>query len=206
MLVVLRRAQTRKIAKMLQLPQPDGMLDALAASVRKLPNGDVFMAANSATILAFYGRFEDAERVLSTVSRAAVPPIVQSQESAARAAIAFARGDVSEGLDHSIAARAEAEMDVTVPGSATSTMALRTYRNLGMALAGRDSDATADELREAFTKLPLVGQIIAAWGLAVIHRRKGDVDQHLAMVRFVETRAPHFRPVLDSMRNRSTPA
>ncbi len=90
-------------------------------------------------------------------------------------------------------------MDVAAPGARTSEIAFRTYRNLGLALSGRATQTTAQELSVAFTSLPLVGQILAAWGLALIARDHGDVAQLEFMQNFIRKHGPYLRPVLESI-------
>ena len=199
MLISIRGIQRRKITRMLQSPDPKPMLESFRSSMRRIPNGALFGAANSATIFAFYGRFEEAEDSLNSVTWEGVPPFVHAQRSVARAAIAYAKDHVAEGMDNSIAAITEASIAAAVPGSKTSDLAFRTYRNLGLALSGGDSDTTSRELLDAFGKLPLIGKIVAAWALAVISRRNGDVKQFEMMRTFVHARAPHFRPILQSI-------
>jgi hypothetical protein len=152
-----------------------------------------------ATINAFYGRFQEAEEALAAVSWQGVPAFIEAQEHVARATIAYARGSLSGGLDHAISAAQLASVDSRFPGAQRSELALRTSRNLGLALSGRATESTEEELRVAFRRLPLLGQINAAWGLAVIAGRKGDTAQQQEMRAFIETRAPHFAPVLRSI-------
>lgn len=178
---------------MLQAPDPTPFLRSFAKSLRRLPNGNHFAAANAATILALYGRTEEAERELEAVQWEDVPPLIQAQASAARAVIAYVNGAITEGLDHAVAATQQGAVDSSAPGASTAELAFRTYRNLGLALAGRTMDATAEELRTALAKLPLVGQILAAWGLAAIARAEGNDAELAAMRSFLAQHAPHAR-------------
>ena len=195
----IRWSQKRRILRMLQAADPSAFLRSFAGSMRRIPHGSMFAAANTATILALYGRFDEAERALESGSWQGVPPLVQAQESIARATIAYARGSLVEGLDHAVAATHQGSLHVSAPGAKTTELALRTYRNLGLALAGRATQSTAGELRTAHAQLPLVGQILAAWGLARIAKSTGDAAEHRTMTAFIVKHAPHFTPVLESV-------
>jgi hypothetical protein len=146
-----------------------------------------------------YGRFDDAEDSLRSVSWSDVPPFIQAQESAARAAIAYARGAYEDGLGYAVTATQQGMIETRAPGVAMSELAFRTYRNLGLALAGRATSTTADELRTAMTRLPVLGQILAAWGLAMIAKSSGAGDELRAMQEFIERHAPHLAPVRASI-------
>jgi hypothetical protein len=191
--------QKRRFARMFRSPDPNPFLQSFAASARRVPNGSQIAAANACTVLALYGRFREADDALRSVSWAETPPIVNAQASAARAVLAYAQGVIADGLDHAVAAMQEASVDGAFPGAAQSELAFRMYRNLGLALSGRETEKTAEELRQAKARLPLLGQILAAWGLAAIARRSGDTAVLNEMRAFIEQRAPYFAPVLESL-------
>ena len=197
-IVVSRWFQKHRVARMLLAPDPSPFLRSIAASARRIPHGSLLAAANAATVLALYGRFREAEEALRSVSWQGAPPLIQAQASAARAVLAYVQGAVNEGLDYAVAATQEAPVDVAFPGAAIAELAFRTYRNLGLALGGRATETTAEELRNAMTRLPVLGQILAAWGLAVIARSMGDVAEVNRLRSFIEQQAPHFTPVLES--------
>lgn len=201
MLVVRGRSgQKRRVERMLQEPDPAPFLRSFEASTRRMPHGVHLAAANSATILALYGRVEDAERSLKSVSWQTVPPFIQAQGSAARAAIAYARGAALEGLDHAATATQQASLNSAVPGARASELAFRTYRNLGLALSGRATNTTIQELNDARARLPLVGQVLAVWGLAAIAKNTNDTAQLQAMQQFIVANGPHLTAVVESTR------
>jgi len=191
--------QKNRMARMLQTADPVPFLRSFAASMSRIEHGALYAAAHCATILALYGRFDEAERALQSLLWRGVPPLVQAQCSAAHAVIAYARGSLTEGLDYAVDASEKASVDAAFPGAETSALALRTHRNLGLALSGRATDTTADELRAALARLPLLGQILAAWGLTMVAKRSGDVTKFQEMRAFIERQAPHFTPVLASI-------
>jgi hypothetical protein len=197
-----RWSRKRRLARLLRSADPLPALRAAAASARRIPHGPLFAASSTATVLALYGRFEEAERELSSVSWDAAPPFVQAQGSAARAVVAYARGEVEDGLDHAVTATQQAMLDIDVPGAKTSELALRTYRNLGLALAGRATETTERELRTAFAQLPHVGRVLAAWGLAAIARSNGSRAELEAMQSFIRETAPHATALLASAAQR----
>lgn len=199
LIVGIRWWQKRRIGRMFQAADPGPALRSFEASLRRMPHGAQFAAAHSGTILALYGRVEEAERAVDSVSWRDVPPLIQAQESVARATIAYVQSSIAEGLDHAVAGLQLASLDLAVPGAQTSELAFRTYRNLGLALSGRATATTAEELRTARTQLPLMGQILAAWGLAVIARNDGDLTELRAMQQFIQQRGPHLTPVLQSI-------
>jgi hypothetical protein len=203
MVFFVRWRTKRRLERMYQSPDPAQHIRWMESAIRKSrylnPHGSHAIAGNSATVLALYGRFDEAERALDSVSWDDVPPLIVAQALAARAVIAYARGDVTDGLDHAAAATINSAVDSAMPGAHTSELAFRTYRNLGLALAGRATDTTREELTTALTKLPPLGQILAAWGLAAIAKQHGDAEQLASMRSLIATRAPHFAPVLASI-------
>lgn len=186
----------RRFTRGLRSEDPTAFLRWFASTTRRVPHGAYFTAAQSATIFALYGRFDDAEKSLASVSWDGVPPLIEAQASAARAILAYARGEISDGLDHAVAATLQGSVESTFPGAATSELAFRTIRNVGLALAGRATATTEQELRTAFTTLPLLGRINAAWGLAAIAKKEGANEEHASMIAFIRQNAPHFGPVL----------
>jgi hypothetical protein len=189
----------RRLGRMLHAADPRPFLRSFAAAAKRIPHGSLLASANAATVLALYGHVGEAEQTLNAVSWQSVPPLVHAQESAARAVLAYVGGSVDEGLDYAVAATQQASVNSAFPGAQTSELAFRTYRNLGMALSGRATGTTAEELRTALARLPLLGQVLAAWGLALIARNNGQDAELQAMRSFVATRAPHLEPVLASI-------
>lgn len=191
LIVGARWYKKRRLARMLQSADPRPFLYSFAKSARQGPSGAQMAAANTATVLALYGYDDEAERALESVSWSNSVPLIQAQRTAARAVIAYAKGLPAEGLDHAVAAMAEASLDAAVPGARMSELALRTYRNVGMALCDRSNDRIVEELREAHARLPLLGQILAAWGLAVSAEKRGDPIEYETMRSFIERHAPY---------------
>lgn len=50
--------------------------------------------------------------------------------------------------------------------------------------------------------MPRVGQILAAWGLAAIAKKNGRAGELREMGALIEQRAPHLKPVLESIGRR----
>ena len=199
LIAVVRQRQKRRVARLLQAADPTPLLRSFAAAARRAPYGEFFAAANSATILALYGRCDEAEQSLAPLAWQSSPPFIQAQEAAARAVIAYVRGTLTEGLDFAVTASEQGVVDSVAPGSQTAELAFRTYRNVGLALSGRATSSAADELRGAHARLPLIGQVLAAWGLAAIARRDGNGEELQSMQRFLTERAPYCEPVLRSV-------
>lgn len=189
----------RRLAKALQAPDPAAYLTGLAKSLNRMPHGTYLAAAETATLLALYGRTHQAEAALSQLPAEAVPPFFQSMEPRARAFIAYAEGRYQEGLAFAELALSQGVVSGRLPGSGISSLASRTCRNLGLALLGEETPATMGELREARSRLPLTGQLIAAWGLAAAAKRAGHSTEFLAMRQFIQSAAPHFSPVLKNL-------
>lgn len=198
-ITVTRWMQKRRIGRMFHAADPIPFLRSFEKQVGRIPHGAYFAAANSATILALYGRFAEAERALDSVAWDDVPPLIQAQGTVARAAIAYARGELTEGLDHAVTATQQGSVDPRAPGAKSSELGFRTWRNLGLALTGRATSTTEEELRTALARMTIVGQIIAAWGLARIAKHNGAAEDLQAMRSFLEKRAPHLAPVLASV-------
>jgi hypothetical protein len=194
--LVTRWRQKRRVARLWQSADPEQILKSFSTSLQRIPHGSFFAAANTATVLSLYGRFDEAERALAAVSWESVPPFVRAQEAAARAALAYASGSVAVGLDHAVVATQQASLNIAAPGATTSELAFRTYRNLGLALSGRATETTGQELRTALAKLPLLGQLLAAWGLAAIGKSGGSANQFQEMCAFIRANAPHATALL----------
>jgi hypothetical protein len=194
-----RWLQKRRFARALRSADPGPFLLSFAESLRKLPHGSLLAVAQSAAILPLYGRFAEAEEALDGVCDRNAPPVIQAQLRVARAILAYARGEVTEGLDHAVAANLLASGVSRFPGGRSSELAFRNCRNLGLALSGRGTEATERELRTGFERLPLLSQIKAAWGLAVLAKREGDTPRFQGLREFIATRAPHLSPVLASL-------
>src|SRR5262249_1977837 len=158
----------------LRSANPAPYLRSFAASVRQIPYGSFIAAAHATTLLAFCGRFEEAEQAAASVSPPQESPALRAQQLPARAVLAYSRGETGEGLDHAVLAAHRASTDSWIPGARTRELGLRTARNLGLALSGRGTDATERDLRTAFTQLPLLGRLQAAWGLAALAQRNGE--------------------------------
>lgn len=195
---VTRTLLKRKVAAALRSPTPEAFR-SVAYSNRAGPYGIQLSAANVANVCALYGRVDEAEAALASVSWDECPPIVLANRSAARALMAYARGELGEGRVHAIRATEEGEVPSAAPGGKTSAIAFRTHVDLGRALEGRATAATVKDLEEARATLPLLGQIVAEWALGAAARDRGD-EARLAIARaFVVEHAPYFAPVLQSL-------
>jgi hypothetical protein len=190
--------QKWRLARALQSPDPSALLHSIGSTGR-MRHGSLLSAALSANYLAAYGRLQEAEQALDSVSWKDAPPFIEAQRSSARSLVAYLRNEPHEGLVHAESAVEEADVDTVVPGANLSALAIRTYRNLGLALSRNADDAVEQELRTAHARLPLLGSIIAAWGLAVIAKHKGEHDRSQTLRKFIADRAPHFAPVLQSI-------
>jgi hypothetical protein len=199
LIVSIRWYKKRQLARALQSPDPTEYLRSTAKSLRRLPHGSQIAVATSTTFLALYGRFAEAERSLASVTWSDLPPLIEAQAAIARAAIAYAKGDLDAGLEFTETAVKQGSVDSRFPGAKTSDLAFRTWFNLGLALSGKSSEGTVQELRDARLRLPLLGQINAAWGLAVIAKRNGSPAEHEKLVQFIKSTAPHSTPVLQSI-------
>ncbi len=199
-IVLYQRAATkRNVATALRSPDPNAFCDLANRNVGAMPHGAQLAAANVARINALYGRFEEAESALSSVSWDDCPPIILAQQSLARAVLAYARGDLGAGRTHSVRAIEEGEVPDLAPGATKSAMAFRMHRNLGLALEGRATDTTEEELEAAHRDLPLLGQILAAWGLAALANTHGKTARLRELRAFLEATAPHFKPIHRSL-------
>jgi hypothetical protein len=198
--------EKRRMARLFHASTPEPLFRSLARSVDRIAYGPQCTAAGTAAILALYGRVDEATRQLEeSVSWRGAPPVIQAQKSVARALIAYVRGSVEEGLGHAATAVRHAAVDRDTRENRTATLALRTYENLGVALAGRATNATRDELRKAFARLPLLGRILAAWGLATSAQASGDATELRTMQQFLERNAPHLAPILASVIREASP-
>jgi len=194
-----RAATKRNVATALRSPDPNAFCDLANRNVGAVPHGAQLAAANVARINALYGRFDEAESALLSVSWDDCPPIILAQRSVARAVLAYARGDLGAGRTHAVRAMEESDVPGIAPGSTKSAMAFRMHRNVGLALEGRGTDTTEQELDEARRELPVLGQILAAWGLAALAKTHGNAAKLREMRAFLEATAPHFKPIYRSL-------
>jgi hypothetical protein len=155
--------------------------------------------ANVATVTALYGEVDEADRSLRAISWDGCPPLVEAQRSAARAVIAYVRGDYGGGRSHAIRAAMEADTPEGFPGAATSALAVRMHEALGRALSGTTNDESLRVLELAREKLPPLGKVLAAWGLAAIAKREEEAAHLAEQIAFLRAHAPHFAPVFASL-------
>jgi hypothetical protein len=197
--LVIRSMSARRIARMLASPDPDKLLASMARSMNRVPHGSLFAASSSAIVLALHDRVDDAERELDSQSWTAVPDLVLAQQTGARAVIAYASGNVAAGLHHASDALEQSLVASHAPGAKTSKLGFQTYRNLGLALSGKLDEESHGQLRTAFQGLPLIGRVLAAWGLAANAKRHGSATEYDTMRAFVSSHAPHCRAITHSL-------
>lgn len=166
------------------------------------PHYGLHMAhASLATVHALYGDVEEAERSLGAVSWDDCPPIVLAQRFTARAVISYVRGDYGQGRSYAIHAAEEGEAPSAAPGAKTSAIAFRTHVDLGRALEGRATETTVRDLEEAKTTLPILGRILAEWGLGAAAKSRGDHERLATARAYMVANAPHFTPITRSLQD-----
>ena len=195
----IKHFQGRRFAKLLRQDSPGKLSEYFARILRRAPHGRHYAAAQSAVVTALYGDVASADEHLASVDWKGLPPMVRAQETLAQAIIMYSKGEYLPGENLSRLAQSQAEIPKGNPGAKTAELAFLNHINLGMILAGSDTPDSRDVLRTAFEKLPLLGKILAAWGLAVAANRAGDSAGFKRMTDFVAENAPHFRTVLDSI-------
>lgn len=204
LMLYVRRKKEKQLAVALLAPTPAAFRELAFGNGGTIPYGLQMATANVATVTALYGDVEEADRSLRSISWDGCPPMVDAQRSVARAVIAYARGDYGGGRSHAIRAAMEADVPEGFPGASTSALAVRMHEALGRALSGTMNDESRRVLELAREKLPLLGKVLAAWGLAAIAKREEN-EAHLAeQVTFLRAHAPHFAPVFASLEGDET--
>jgi len=197
--VIVRLVQKRKFAQMLRQPEPTAIVQYYLTRLSRMPHGTCIAAAASAVALALYGRTTEAGEALASVSWEGVPPFIGAQRLHALAIVLFAEGQSTSGLEAAESAVSQAAVSPQMPGAQRSSLAFQTHRNLGLVLCGKHSPETAQQLRQAMAKLPLLGKVIAAWGLAVLAKRQGSDALASDLRGFVTSHAPHFSTITRSI-------
>lgn len=190
----------RRFEKALQQPRPTAFLRFVQQGASAaVPHAAQMAAGQSALVSVLYGEVEQAERFLDSVTWNAAPAIVEAQASAARALIAYVRGDAREGLGWAGKAREEARVGSGLPGGAATERAFNVYVALGTVLYQEETEETIQDLTDGFERLPLLPRVVAAWGLALVAAQRGDRARFEELRGFIATRTPHFTPIFASL-------
>jgi hypothetical protein len=191
--VLQRRAQ----ARLLLQPSLDAVLQYYQKALGRAPQAEAALAYTSALAAAYYGDFTRAEQLVGSVKWEGRGRVYEAWPLHIDALLLFWRDkQYRRGL--AVARRAQELADVgsSLPGAGTSRLAYATLVAVGEVLVNEPTSETVNILDRARQKLPLMGGLLATWGLAVHHARLGSAlaaDQALAQNR---SAAPYCTPLL----------
>jgi hypothetical protein len=198
LLVIAKRGAERALRRGLQSADPTTLIDWYARVARRTPTLRADLEVAAATAAALYERFDLAGARLAAVDWELHPPHARAGAALARALICHGRGDHREALRLARIARALADVDPRFPGAATSARAVAVHVAIAEVFAGVASAQTAAALGEGRARLPLLGQLLAAWGLCALAAAPGDAaaqapaaDEVTALEAFIAAQAPH---------------
>jgi len=203
--LVTRRA-AQKIERLLLNDNPDVLIQYYHTSMRPglmgkiMPSYKHAYATISAFAYSLYGDIDNAWAALNELEWDGVPPYVQSGKTSVISLIHYIAGDPNQGLAMANHAIEESSVSANYPGVHSMIAALEMFRNLGLVLVGDYSQNVVDELVQAYDQqLGVLHKIVAAWGLAIVYKKRGDVEGYRKMRDFVRIKGPYLRPVIDSI-------
>ena len=183
--------------RLLQSRSPDRMIAVCAGATNRaigVSGMDAVQAHSIAFVYTLYGEYESARTELQKINWASRPPLAQAWERSVLALHCyFETREYEHGLELARSARELGRSPRLIPGVRTSAAALESYVLIGEILCGRYSESGVRELEADRNMLPLLGQLIADWGLALAHGRTGDRASAEAARDRIRAVAPHCR-------------
>lgn len=159
-----------------------------------IPNGEAMYAHSAAVVHLIYGDFPAARACLHSVNWAGRMPLIEGMGLSGEALLCyFDTRDYEKGLEFAQAAQKLAQTAEVLPGAKTSAAAFASYVEIGEILCRRATPETLASLRERSKRLPLMGKILVAWGLAIGYRDAGNPAQFEVMRNYLRLTAPHCR-------------
>lgn len=194
LLLVWRR---RAFARLLKQPSLDLILKHYQKTMARMPQSEIMLAYTSAVAAVYYGEFARAEQLIGSVKWEGRGPFYEAWPLSLEALVLFWRDKAYQrGL--SLARRAQELADIggVLPGARTSRLAHATLVAVGEVLAGEGGPQTMEALQAGRKRLPLMGRLLATWGLAASFAEAGAQAKAAEALAELRAAAPHCSPLL----------
>jgi hypothetical protein len=194
--VTLSRAGDRKIRRLLQSDSPEPLTIFYRQTIRPglIPNSDALLAHATALAYVLYADYDSARSVLNGADWDRCPPLIRASRGTIEALLCyFESREYVRGLDFAAAAQELAATPTYFPGARKAAAAYESYVEIGQVLCRQYTDATVTSLEAKMAVLPILGQILVAWGLAIAHRQRGESAPAEIKLAFIHDVAPFCR-------------
>jgi hypothetical protein len=189
--------QRRMQARLLQQPSLEVVLQRYQKALGRMPHADVALAYTSALAAAYYGDYTRAEQFVGSVNWEGRGRVYEAWPLHIEALLLFWRDKAyRRGLAAARRAQELADVGGALPGAGTSRLAYATLVAVGEVLVGESTPETVGVLERGRKKLPLMGSLLATWGLAAHHAKAGASANADAALAEVRTAAPYCSPLL----------
>lgn len=188
--------QQRTQARLLQQPSLDAVLQHYKRAMTRVPQSEPMLAYASALAAVYYGDFDRAEQIMGSVKWEGRGRIYEAWPLYVEALVLFWREKAYQrGLAVARRAQTFAEVGGAWPGAATSRLAYGILVAVGEVLAAEGVPRTIETLENGRRRLPLMGKLLATWGLAAHHASGGAHEKASRALTWVRTVAPYCTPL-----------
>lgn len=191
---LMKKGLQEGIKKALQQSGPDELINVitrpLISSSGKSNLTESYTAYYSALSYVLYGRYPEAAEVMSKIAWASKEPMFQALDLHIKSLINYFTGNVLAGLTDVRKANHLAATSA-FPGSKKSKDSYEAYIQVGQLLSGITSDEIIHSLESKFNKMPLLDQLLLAWGLMHGYKHRNQLDEFNRLLTFCRVNAPH---------------
>jgi hypothetical protein len=187
------------LARLLQQPSLDPFDAFYDEAIGNVPDSHYFITGSKGVIAALYGEFDLAGQAYNMHVWSKGSAAVQAQGEQIRILIDYLHTkNYYAGHQRAIRSQQTSTVSKLLPGAQIGNSALSSQVLIGEILQGNATDEVMTTLQADYRKLPLLGKLIAAWGLAKGHTLRGEIDKAQAYLAFIEKSAPHCKGLLNS--------
>lgn len=193
-----KKSVKNSLQKYFQYETPEFLIDYYDKiyKMRKMRDKDAWLVYNKALAYCYYGEFDIASSIMTTVDWNNRVPYIQSLELSIRALIHYLKHDnYKEGLRLSIIMQKLGDFSANVPGSTKARDFFEIYIQIGELLSGNIRENTIEGLEMKFENSPFYPKVLIAWGLANTYKKLSMNDKMEGMLNYCKKLVPYCKPL-----------
>lgn len=200
--------KSRRLPKLFQQPSPKKLLayyDEIYQHNIGVPMvkdlNQVMRCTQQASILCYYGAYEEAEMCMQTIDYQKLPPCLQARQLHVNMLISCLRDhNLVTGGNLCVLAAHMNQEEERANRKKVAPCIKNLWFNISIALRGQSSEDTLEALEEALEKIKLkpeliMTQLLLSWILANVYAQKGEFKSAEEKLTFCKLKAPYCTPL-----------
>jgi hypothetical protein len=168
--------------------------DRIYSKAFMLRDKDVIVCYIKANAYCYYGEYQEALNLLSTINWDEKIEYYQSLNQLTRALIEYLKKEnIEDGLNHARRAKQLGEMSKKFPKATMAMEGYETYIQIGELMCGEYSEEKITNLERQFSTL-VQNKLLIGWCLSNIYNKIGNIERAQFMHEYCINTAPYWKP------------